>query len=86
MTHLPNMQYNVTLTEAEVALIKAEIVQKRNKSAACQYAGIRQTRFDGILNGALLKKGERDSLIQFCKIVNPDAAVATATTNPTTHA
>lgn len=74
--------YNVTLTAEQQELVKVEVLEKRNKIAACKYAGIRVSRMASIVNGGLLKAEERDRLINFCYIVNGGKP----TTNTTTHA
>lgn len=64
------IRFNVTLTEDEKALVKDQIVKKRNRVIACNYAGIRPSRLNTILAGGTLKNTERDLLLGFCNKVN----------------
>jgi len=63
------IKFNVTLSADEKKKVQAHVIDKRNRVAACDYAGIRTSRLDEIMGGATLKNDERDLLIDFCGIV-----------------
>lgn len=69
MSLTSQIKYNVTLTPPQIERVNAQVVEKKNRVAACSYAGIRPGRLAGILTGSSLKNDERDMLMKFCDVV-----------------
>ena len=62
--------FNVTLSDDEQKLVFTHVMGKRNKVAACDYAGIRTTRLKRISKGTgTLTIQERKKLLEFCELV-----------------
>lgn len=71
---IPKITIWVTLTKAQINLIKKEITEKGNAQKACTYAAVHFTTFKKALSGGRLRKEQREKLVEFCALVKQQEA------------
>lgn len=70
------IEVNVSLSEEEKELIKEEIINKRNRFAACRYVGLDARTFKKIMEGAVISSTKKQMLLDMCELIKSGKTAA----------